>query len=382
MNALEKKSFYSFLALYIISSTLFVLLSGYWYYSAQKSALESNDYYKLQHIADTYSQMIIASHMRGEVLPKLEVDQFIWITLVDTNGHRTGSDLKGDVDLSRDGYSFNRGRSTLISSAPQEHHNIRYLVLQSEQLALSLAQLKTNVMLVMGAVIALMIFLAWWLSRLFMRPIHDKIRQIEDFVHDTAHELNTPITALNMSVSRALSKQEYDEKVLKNISISTKQLFDMYRALAYLSFESERKVINPVDIQQVLEKSVAYYRELAESKRITLQLVSESYEVMIDEVKLMMLFGNLINNAIKYSPPSSTISMVFEGKCFSIQDQGIGIEAEKISKIYEKYNRATEYAGGFGIGLSIVKKIALEHGLELKVDSTPNKGTCFRIIFP
>ena len=65
MNDLEKRSFYSFLALYIVSSFLFIVLSGYWYYAAQKNSLESNQYYKLQHIADMLSQKIIYAHMRG-----------------------------------------------------------------------------------------------------------------------------------------------------------------------------------------------------------------------------------------------------------------------------------------------------------------------------
>ena len=382
MNALEKKSFYSFLALYIISSTLFICLSGYWYYSAQKASLQSNHYYRLQHQADQISQGIITTFMHGEALPKLPQSKTDVIALIDTQGQTVAGKLLEGFSVEKEGYFTHHDLNVLVSASPQDHHNIRYVVVQSFLLEADIALLGFQVALVMVIVILVMIFLAWRLSKLFMKPVHDKIKQIEDFVHDTAHELNTPITALNMSVSRALSKQVYDEKTLKNISISTKQLFDMYRALAYLSFESESKVSEGVDIKTVLEKSVAYYRELSESKKITLSLSAESYTVMMDETKLMMLFGNLINNAIKYSPAGSTIEMVFEKKQFSIQDQGIGIEAEKVAKIYEKYNRATEYAGGFGVGLSIVKKIATEYGLILEVDSQPNEGTRFSVTFP
>jgi len=223
--------------------------------------------------------------------------------------------------------------------------------------------------------------LAWVLSKLFMRPLHQKIEQIEGFVHDTAHELNTPITALSMSVSRALKKKNYDEKILRNISISTKQLFDIYSALSYISFESQHKASDPVDVGLVLNRSVAYYKELSESKKVKILVEAEPFMFAIDETKLSMLFGNLISNAIKYSMPNSKIELRLKEGLFSIEDEGIGIEAEKLTQIFEKYNRQTEYAGGFGIGLSIVKKVCQEYDIGIDVSSEKGKGTCFRLQF-
>jgi two-component system OmpR family sensor kinase len=94
-----------------------------------------------------------------------------------------------------------------------------------------------------------------------------------------------------------------------------------------------------------------------------------------------MLFGNLISNAIKYSMPESTITIRFKKGVFTIQDEGIGIAQEKLSKIFERYNRQSDYAGGFGIGLSIVQKIAKEYGITVDVQSEKEKGTCFTLVF-
>lgn len=381
MNSLEKRSFYSFLSLYIISSTLFIFISGYWYYTAQKSSLQSNDYYKLQHIADRFSQEIISSHMQGKSLPSNPLYKMVFISLIDTKGKLVGGDIKGGFSPQKDGYFQANGFSTLVSSAPQEHQNIKFVLVQSSSLSLEITALKLVVIAVMLALVIVMMVLAWVLSKLFMKPLHQKILQIEDFVHDTAHELNTPITALSMSVSRALKKESYDQKILKNISISTKQLFDIYTALSYLSFESRNHDDKALDLSQNLAKSIEYYRELCESKKVQIHLVSEAFEFMIDEAKLSMLFGNLINNAIKYSHPNSTIEICLKEGIFSIQDNGIGIEEEKLSKIYEKYNRETDYAGGFGIGLSIVQKIAQEYDIGLAVNSQKDKGTCFTLDF-
>jgi len=382
MNDLEKRSFYSFVILYIVSSSFFIVLGAYWYYSAQKSALENNDYYKLQHIADGYSQKIISSHMQGKPLPDTPKDKLVYISLIDTQGKIVRGRMRGKHRKLEEGYSLNdNGFSGLVSSSPQKHQNIKYVVVQSPLLSLEMQSLKLSVIAVMMIVLIVIMSLAWVLSKLFMRPVHQKIKQIEDFVHDTAHELNTPITALSMSVSRAIKKESYDAKALTNISISTKQLFDIYTALSYLSFEKKEQDVGEIDIKKSLEKSVGYYQELSESKGIILKLEAEAFYFRMDEAKTAMLFGNLISNAIKYSHPDSIINISLKEGIFCIQDYGIGIEEEKLTKIYEKYNRETEYAGGFGIGLSIVQKITQEYNLGLDVDSSLNKGSIFSIDF-
>lgn len=381
MNSLEKKSFYSFLALYILSSSLFITLSAYWYYTAQKNALESNQYYKLQHISDTLSQKIIYAHMQGLKLDIPVLDKGIGIALIDVNKEVIYGSLITEFSPSKAEYFEKEEDNILISDAPQEHLNIKFVVVQSKALFEQKQDLKHRVLAVMVLSIMMMIGLAWILSRFFMSPLHQKIKQIEGFVHDTAHELNTPITALSMSVSRALKKRDYDEKILKNISISTKQLFDIYRSLAYLSFDSKKQVSRKLDLSTALKRSVAYYKELSESKKIEISLGTEGCFFAIDEAKLSMLFGNLINNAIKYSMPNSSIEISLKEGVFKIRDHGIGIEKEKLSKIYERYNRETDYAGGFGIGLSIVQKICQEYKIKVDVTSAKDQGTCFVLAF-
>ena len=381
LNELEKKSFYSFLALYSISSFLFIALSGYWYYSAQESMYKSNHQYKLQHISDAVSQKIIYSHMQGKVLNLPVLEEGISIALVDVNDKLIYGNIIGDITLSHKEYFEQDPYASFVSDAPQQHLNIRYVIVQSMSLHKEIKALKQQVSGVVLLVVLIVIGLAWVLSRLFMRPLHQKIEQIEGFVHDTAHELNTPITALSMSVSRALKSKTYDEKILKNISISTKQLFDIYSALSYLSFEVQDKSAESIDIEPILLKSVAYYKELSDTKKIALHLEAESFMFEIDEPKLSMLFGNLISNAIKYSLPESTIEISLKEGLFSIEDHGIGIEEDKLSQIFEPYNRQTKYAGGFGVGLSIVQKVCQEYGISIDVSSEKGKVTSFILGF-
>jgi len=381
LNSLEKKSFYSFLSLYIISSILFILLSAYWYYKAQKNAIENNEYYQLQHISDTLSGNIIKAHMQKLLLkiPSFEKDIHLYIISTD-NDILYGKALHG-YSPTKPGYTNFAGNNVLVSDTAKKHLNVKFVVIYSNLLTSKISALKQTILEIIILAILIIISLAWILSLLFMKPLRKKIQQIEDFVHDTAHELNTPITALSMSVSRAKKKDMYDANILKNISVSTKQLFDIYTALSYLSFESKQKNETKIDIAKTLQKSVSYYQELSQSKKIELILETQSYEFEIDETKLTMLFGNLINNAIKYSHPNSKIEISLKNAVFKIKDYGIGIEKNKLANIYEKYNRETDYAGGFGVGLSIVQKISYEYGLKLDAHSKINKGSTFCINF-
>lgn len=383
LNSLEKKSFYSFLGLYIISSFLFILLTGYLYNSAQVTTLEKNEYYRLQHIADNLSQKIIHAHMTGTKLVMPKVEKGINITLIDTNDKVVYGNPFHSYKPTKAEYITEETHNILISDAPQEHLNIKFVVVHSSYLDTQIKSLKKNIIRFMIIATLAIAVLAWILSLLFMKPLRQKIKQVEDFVHDTAHELNTPITALSMSVSRALKKEVYDEKILKNISISTKQLFDIYNALSYISFDDKttKEEATEIDICKVIQKSVAYYKELAQSKKIDIEVECKEFIFKIDETKLTMLFGNLINNAIKYSNYNSKIEIIFKDGIFKIQDYGIGIEDKKLTKIFDRFNRATDYSGGFGLGLSIVQKISNEYDLKLNVKSELDKGTIFCVEF-
>lgn len=381
MNELEKRSFYSFLGLYIVSSFLFLTLIGYWYYTAQKNALENEMHYKLQHITDVKAGDIIMAHMKGTIPKEMSLPDDVTLVLIDAQGKIVDGTLILDIMPTRVGYFHEKGYEIFVSDAPREHLNIKYVIAQSNALDKALSHLQERVITVMLLVAMVLAVIAWLLSRLFMRPIHQKVEQIERFINDVTHELNTPITSLSMSSSQALKMGECTEKTLKNISISTKQLYDIYRSLTYLNFSSKEEVVEPLDIRQTLEKSVAYYQPLAEIKRIVFDVSLDKMIYTMPEAQATLLFGNLIGNAIKYSSPKSTITIRLKGKSLSIKDEGIGIDESKQKEIFEKFKRGTEYSGGFGVGLSIVKSICNEYGIEISLSSSLGNGSKFILKF-
>ena len=381
MNDLEKRSFYSFLGLYVVSSFLFLTLIGYWYYTAQKNALENEMYYKLQHITDVTAGKIIMAHMQGKELTDAPVSKGVILAWVDTQGKVVKGKLVDDVASLKEGYFKKNDYDIFVSDAPREHLNIKYVVAQSNTLTSALERLKVNVLIVMVIIAGLLAIIAWMLSKLFMKPVRQRVEQIEQFINDVTHELNTPITALTMATNQALKQERYTQKTLKNISISTKQLYDIYSSLTYLNFSDKREEGEVLDVGKVLQKSILYYEPLCESKRIRVETAFENHMFTIPEAQLKLLFGNLIGNAIKYSPANSTLKLSLKEGLFTIKDEGIGIDEVAQKEIFDKFKRGTSYSGGFGVGLSIVKSICDSYGIGLSFDSVVDKGTTFQLDF-
>lgn len=367
LNRLEKKSLYSFLALYLGSSLLFTLLSGYWYYSAQKNSLENTTYYKLQHLADRISSLIINAHMTATslTLPKVEEDyEYLLVPAKEKK-------VFDSKYFERDEFKY------LISSAPQEHLAIEYVVVKTNEYHKKLKNLQLNVLIAIILIFMATVIISWILSRLFMRPVHQKVEEIESFIKDISHELNTPITALGMSTSRAKQKKVYDEKILRNISISTKQLYSIYQSLAYLNFSGVKQESRLLNLKPILLRSVEYYSELSHAKNIKIEVTVEDSELLAIDTRVELLFSNLISNAIKYSMPDTTTKVKLKKGFFSIEDEGIGMDRDKLEEIFELYKRGSTLAGGFGVGLNIVKQICDEFKIEIDVDSTLGVGSKF-----
>lgn len=379
MNNITKRSFYSFLTLYLLSSFIFLFFASYWFYSSQTSMQMQNNYYKMNNIADRVSAEVIKVHMMGGSF-KLEKFPDATVSLYD-EGHRLkyGPELK-NVDFSKD-YYLHDSTFTLISQATIGHLGVEHVVIQSDEYAKNILKLKNRVIVTSIFVAISIIIIAVLLSYMFLRPIREKMQEIEDFVKDTTHELNTPITALMMSTSRAKSKKSYDEKIIQNISISTKQLYEIYSSLSFLSFDTKSEAAKELDFSDVVQESIEYFDELLEKKNIKVEFTKDTCILNITPTKAKMLINNLLSNAIKYSLPNTKIYIKTTKDSLFIKDEGIGIAKDKLRSIFERFTRANSYAGGFGVGLNIVDSIAKEYGFEIDISSIENKGTEITVLF-
>jgi len=369
------------LSLYVVSSFLLIALVGYWYFVSQSQMLKSKVHYEMEHIVDQEASKIIYAHMQhGRYRYTPSMDE-IGLSMMDLGGKVIhGQEINAAQSLMPGFYQVD-GVTMLVSDAPKGHLGIALIVAKTTMLS---REIRTLGQYVIGIVLLVMLFvaiIAWMLSKIFMRPLRERVSQIEAFINDVTHELNTPITALGMATDQASRSGACPEKVLNHISISTKQLHDIYRSLSYLNFSTEPQTDEVIDVAESLRESIAYYTPLAEIKKIDFAVEIEACLYQMPAQQLSLLFGNLIGNAIKYSPARSTIRFSLKNSIFVIEDEGIGIKKAQQKEVFEKFKRGTTQSGGFGVGLSVVRSISQRYGIKIALDSDEGKGVRFTLHF-
>jgi two-component system, OmpR family, sensor histidine kinase SenX3 len=227
----------------------------------------------------------------------------------------------------------------------------------------------------------------------------NKIRR--DFVANVSHELKTPATSLRLlaeSLEETIDEDPVQARLFAaQLKKETGRLSQLINDLLDLTrLESQERVENPVpvDVRSVLMTVLARMRRAARKKNITLQWKrfgkAAQYTVYGDETQLTSMFTNLVDNAVKYTPPGGRVEVT--GGCedseivIRVSDTGIGIPEGKLPRIFERFYRVdkarSKETGGTGLGLSIVKHIAENHGGRVTVESTLGEGSTFTVYLP
>ncbi len=220
------------------------------------------------------------------------------------------------------------------------------------------------------------------------------------FTGDAAHELRTPLTALKGRISVTLNQprqpqqytetlQEMEGQVDRLIRLSSDLLF-----IARLDQGQTAQNIESIDIGDFLGAVVDQIRPLVVAKHIILTETVLPGLVVQGTMDLMIrLFLNLLDNAVKYTPQNGRISISATqdktGLRITIANTGPGIPAEHLPHLFERFyrvetarSRSDSDAGGAGLGLAIAHEITRAHGGQLLVDSQPENGTMFTVLFP
>jgi len=227
---------------------------------------------------------------------------------------------------------------------------------------------------------AFFIFLLFglYLAKLFLKPMRDSIVLLDRFIKDTTHELNTPLSSIlaNIEMMDTDVMVEKNRKKLKRINIAAKTVSILYKDLTYLTLEQEKENKDePIDIKLLVKSRIEYFDILLHSKELEYELNLEDASIVMDKRKLTRVIDNLISNAIKYNKRNGTLGIHLRASELTIWDTGIGIKERKIPYMFDRYTRFNESEGGFGVGLSIVKKILDEYDITIKVTSKINEGT-------
>lgn len=231
-----------------------------------------------------------------------------------------------------------------------------------------------------------------------------QLRQLEglrkDFVANVSHELKTPITTIKGFIETlregAINDREHAPEFLERISQNTDRLnalLDDLLNLSRIEQETERSQITlmPESVLKIVKSAIEAGSEKAAGKRIRILLnTGEDMTAMADPSLLEQAVLNLLDNAVKYSEPGSSveISTAREAKYIAIRikDHGCGIAADHLPRLFERFYRVdkarSRKQGGTGLGLAIVKHIARAHGGDATVESKVGEGSTFSIFIP
>ncbi|MDB5774293.1 MAG: phoR [Herbaspirillum sp.] len=216
-----------------------------------------------------------------------------------------------------------------------------------------------------------------------------------DFIANASHELRTPLTVINGFLEIALAQPDLDRQVRKShLQLMTEQgkrmqglIGDM---LTLTRLESLDYPMRPerVHIRPLLEGILEEANALSSGRhRITLDIDGPDLKGSIDELR--SAFSNLVSNAVRYTPDGGVIRIKWrqgaDNLVFEVQDNGIGIAAEDISRLTERFYRVDKGRSrdtqGTGLGLAIVKHVLLRHSATLVIESAQDKGSKFMAVF-
>jgi len=202
-------------------------------------------------------------------------------------------------------------------------------------------------------------------------------------------ESGAGMVKVTMNCRYEVKRVEIDPSLLSE----DKAILEDLLSLARIEQESEQRQLEmePVRLAGLLRAAAETCSARAEKRNADIEVACPDYLVIpVNESLLEQALVNLIDNAIKYGPEGGKINVraqrVSEEVILSVQDHGAGIQADHLPRIFERFYRTdrarSRELGGTGLGLAIVKHIAAAHGGRVSVDSTPGRGSTFRIHLP
>lgn len=230
------------------------------------------------------------------------------------------------------------------------------------------------------------------------RKVEDLSRLKDEFLSIASHELRTPVTSIKgyTQLAKTLIRENDLNTAEEYLDIAIDQVDRMSRLILELldvsRIETGRLEIRRESIQwsNFVRDVVHRHHTAVSARRFHLDVAESSAAVEGDRDRLEQVLGNLLENAVKYSPEGSDISVAVEsrGDAFvtSVRDSGIGIPADELAQVFERFHRGRQVSstnyGGLGLGLYITKQIVERHNGQIWVESKEGSGTTFYFSLP
>lgn len=223
----------------------------------------------------------------------------------------------------------------------------------------------------------------------YSRRIQRFVERERAFTRDASHEFRTPLTVIKMASDLLLAEQElddYSKKYVTRIKASARDMEELIDAFLILARETDKEFIDEhTVISETVENEVKSAQIYLEDKPVRIE-VDEQYPLELFTARKVMsiVLGNLIRNAVLYTN-EGTVTISIKEYSVQIKDTGIGMSEDQIKRIFQPYYRAENDSKttrkGYGVGLTIVKRLSSRFNWVVEVDSELGVGTSIEVIF-
>jgi len=348
----EKIAFLKFFVTYFISVALLILLAGYFYFGQMK-----NHYLKMEE----FSLIEYTRHIKmGESLEEY------------TKGyhHNLLKNLNRHIDIR----NFKVTKNKFIKLFPINHSKDYLRVVKSKKYYnQKLQKLKIKIIFLQLLLLFIFAFISYKLAKNALKPLQESISRLDKFAKDLIHDLNTPVTSIQLNMKLLEKNPELQgNKVLIRLNKSVYNISELHENLNILLQEETFQMQN-INICVLVYEVVEIHKELYKNIEFNIDCINLKEKINANAMK--QILQNIISNACKYNSKSGKVNIYVKEKSLYIEDNGKGIEEPK--KIFER-----SYSGqhSSGIGLDIVKRLALAMNIKIEV-TTSKRGSCFILSF-
>jgi two-component system, OmpR family, sensor histidine kinase CiaH len=306
--------------------------------------------------------------------------------------YRTSQVLKAEYDrlehriqLELRGMMFPQGQRMMLRQ------------IQAEDLDIAKQQIIFQLLRINGILLIVVAASGYILSGFTLAPIEASMKKQKRFVSDIAHEIKTPLTALKTSLEVNLMDKKLPSAIktlLKENLEDVTHLDELTTSMLKLSKNTDEPISSTsIPVSQIVDQAVRMTKSQSQTKKIKVIVdpIPASAVISGDKAALTDVVKILLDNAVKYSPPSTivTISTTLNQQTVTIKvkDEGNGINKIDIDQIFDRFYRVDPSRSkikqpGYGLGLSIAKTIVEYHNGTISVSSKPKSGSTFTLTFP
>jgi len=374
----EKKSFFRFISIYILLVVILIITISIFYYNTHKERIKVEHKSIMQEFSTLQLRRLKWLHYHFPKYNKYPRDSRYNSAIYDAEYQEIFSTINCDKIDFKENFYYCNNSAIYIRRLSDYYLGAKYLIIEIPKNNTMMYSVVTNIIIFSIISLLTLIYLGYMLAKLFVKPMKESINILDNFIKDTTHDINTPISIINTNIELLEGTRSSDKKIkyIKRIKIASRTLENIYKDLRYLTLCNIENYKNEkFELKDLIEERVEYFALHIEAKNIKCIMDLEGLEVDADRKLIARLIDNIISNAIKYNKHNGFIKIILKDKILTIEDSGIGIKKENIKDIFQRYTRFNNVEGGFGIGLNIVQNISKIYNLKVDINSKEKLGT-------